>query len=1351
MSTLQWARRLSAVIGSAGVAAALTTDGSLTWTVSAGGVAWGLHVDRVSAVLLTLVGLLGWLVTTYAVTNLRGQRRLGRFGLLAGGALAALGLMVTGASLPVVALGWTASGLAIAALVGHAGTPGARRAAAHTRRQLLVGDALLWLGVLVALLALPTVDRAELAALGADGLSAASGAGAATAVALCLVAAGLVRSALVPFHRWLPETAEAPSPVSALLHAGVVNGAGILPLLAWPVLAAAPAALLLLVVAGVASVALGTLAAQVRTDVKGRLACSTTAQMGWMAVQLGLGLPAAALLHLVGHGCYKAWLFLRAGGEVTRSRRRPAPQGAAVPRVRGDGLPWATLAALVAVLGAAPAAVHQVELLGAPAVLPFLLAVSAAAVAGRAAGRDRGPAGPRTGVAVLAGLGAAAYGWLLLGWESLLSDPFPPVPVWDGVLAVALVAGIVTAGALLLLGVRRVGPTSTSALAVRLGGSALPPWHARVGGRAGWPTARAAGDRRSGGGALGPEPVAALVRTAGTLVSPQWPLREMVAANPLANLETMPFDDAVQVVERVHGAAGNLPLGTYHWLHATGRISRGDLAVVVADLTGGTAGRTALDVDLSVEQFLEASAAEAAAGSAAPGASPAAGTAGKRAATLRFCEAAGDDRGTARLAGLVDDHAALWTQRAWSRAHDDAVGPWRLWRAAAVQTGYERQVRVRGLSRLVRDLPEDPAAALAVLLDRAGVSRQGLVGYVCRTLAAAPGWAAHAQWRVRRTGELTPLLELVALRVALDVLFTGAVAARPVDLEAQQRPQPERTLFAGRRLASVWQLAYERGVHDDLLARLQRQADGHRPEAEAPAARPSAQLVLCIDVRSERLRRALERQGDYETFGAAGFFGAAVRYHDADGGSFDQCPALVVPTHEAAAAQDGPVRLRSRVHRASTSLGSAPAVPLVLAEAGGLPAAAAALAATVLPSRWRSVDRSWTRRALGRQPAPSPRLHVAMTQEERADLAEGLLRAIGLVDGFAPLLVVCGHVAAMENNAYASAYDCGACGGNGGEVNAVVVVDALNDPEVRRRLAARGITLPADTVAVAAVHETTTDALTVDPLAQARLTHAAQLEALERDARLAAAATCEERLRTLPDQVRGRRRGPGRRGDARTVAARRASDWSEPTPEWGLAGNAAMLIGPRRLSADLDLDGRVFLHSYDERQDPDRAVLESLLNAPAVVGQWINAQYYFSTVAPDVLGAGDKTTHNVVGDVGVLTGAHGDLRLGLPWQALFAADPAEVPPPGAHEPVRQLVVVAAAPEAVLAVVRRSTVLQRLVCGEWLHLACLSPDDGADRRVHLVTTDLRTTPWSPPLASPWTDPSADPFADAVGPR
>ena len=120
---------------------------------------------------------------------------------------------------------------------------------------------------------------------------------------------------------------------------------------------------------------------------------------------------------------------------------------------------------------------------------------------------------------------------------------------------------------------------------------------------------------------------------------------------------------------------------------------------------------------------------------------------------------------------------------------------------------------------------------------------------------------------------------------------------------------------------------------------------------------------------------------------------------------------------------------------------------------------------------------------------------------------------------------------------------------------------------------------------------------------------------------------------------------------ARHVAGR-SLDWAQVYPEWGLAGNAAFVVAPREVTRGIDLQRRTFLHSYEADVDPDGSALETILTAPLVVAQWINCQYYFSTVAPEVFGAGTKTIHNVVGTAGVIAGHEGDLRLGLPWQSV---------------------------------------------------------------------------------------------------
>jgi uncharacterized protein YbcC (UPF0753/DUF2309 family) len=165
------------------------------------------------------------------------------------------------------------------------------------------------------------------------------------------------------------------------------------------------------------------------------------------------------------------------------------------------------------------------------------------------------------------------------------------------------------------------------------------------------------------------------------------------------------------------------------------------------------------------------------------------------------------------------------------------------------------------------------------------------------------------------------------------------------------------------------------------------------------------------------------------------------------------------------------------------------------------------------------------------------------------------------------------------------------------------------------------------------------------------------------------------------------------------------------------------------MTRGLNLRGRVFLHSYEPALDPDLSTLELILTAPTVVTQWINNQYYFSTVDPDRFGAGDKTTHNVLGDYGVVTGAGGDLRVGLPWQSLFRRQPVDGAPASiedlVHEPLRLLVLVYADPADVTSVLRRHPSVADLVAHEWIALAAVDPSTGAAAR---LGTDLAWRPW-----------------------
>ncbi len=425
------------------------------------------------------------------------------------------------------------------------------------------------------------------------------------------------------------------------------------------------------------------------------------------------------------------------------------------------------------------------------------------------------------------------------------------------------------------------------------------------------------------------------------------------------------------------------------------------------------------------------------------------------------------------------------------------------------------------------------------------------------------------------------------------------------------------------------------------------------------------------------------------------------RLEGPDGVTSTQCPVLITPSNTVRAGHGTvPVAVGAQqtVGRAFRATQKAPLLPLVLAEASGFAMGLAAGVRTGLP---RLADRLSTRSDVGTTPLLLDGSDgIGFSLAERVYLAEAALRAMGLVESIAPVVVLLGHAGHVTNNPFAAGYDCGACGGNGGLANARVAAAILNDRRVREGLRERGIDIPERTVVVPGLHETTRDRVSLLPEVPLTAHQRSLLDSVEADLARASASTAAERLTRLPG-------APHRGGDARRALDVRAGDWAETRPEWGLAGNAALIVGPRELTRGLHLDGRTFLHSYRPEDDPERAALEVILTAPLVVAQWINSGYAFATLDPERFGAGDKILQNPVGGIGVLTGSHGDLRLGLPLQSVTAgtADPSGLP---AHEPVRLSVVVAAAREDVAAIIARQPSVRRLLAGRWVMLFVLEP-------------------------------------------
>ena len=305
-----------------------------------------VRLDAVSATLALLVGFLGWVVLRYSRRYLDGEAREGWFGCLTLLTIAAVLVLVQAASLPVMVAAFAITGgLLRQLLLFYPDRPAAQRAAAKFTRSWVAGDLALVLATVLVWHSVGTTRIADLAQV-----PALDGAGQ-LAVALLVLAAAL-KTAAFPLHGWLTEVMEAPTPVSALLHAGIINAGGVLLITLSGLVQHSAGAMAALVVLGGFTALFGALVMLTQSAVKTALAWSTIAQMGFMLLQCGLGLWALALLHIVAHSLYKAHAFLSSGGAVREVNAVRKPGAVAIPGVGAVARSFALALALYVAVAA---------------------------------------------------------------------------------------------------------------------------------------------------------------------------------------------------------------------------------------------------------------------------------------------------------------------------------------------------------------------------------------------------------------------------------------------------------------------------------------------------------------------------------------------------------------------------------------------------------------------------------------------------------------------------------------------------------------------------------------------------------------------------------------------------------------------------------------------------------------------------------------------------------------------------------------------------------------------------------------------------------------------------------------
>ena len=583
-----------------------------------------------------------------------------------------------------------------------------------------------------------------------------------------------------------------------------------------------------------------------------------------------------------------------------------------------------------------------------------------------------------------------------------------------------------------------------------------------------------------------------------------------------------------------------------------------------------------------------------------------------------------------------------------------------------------------------------------------------IVSYVRdRRKGADPGGLPGVLNDGLETTRLASAWRLTVLATALGLSPTALEQAAPEQLDGllhwlDDLPESEH--------GPVWLEALEAGYQEDLIEKLRSAVS--KPEAGAgESTRPIAQTIWCIDVRSEPIRRNLEAVGNFETIGYGGFLdiplrSQAIGHHHLT----NQNPAIVEPKHtihevvreyqEAKEARyksgKGFLKFYKKIQH---DMKNHVLTPYIKVEALGWLFGLPLFGRTLFPLAYRKM-----RKRIHDLVAPPVATEMTvdrtdsglgLTAEEQATQVESVLRAMGLTRNFARLVVMTGHVSSSDNNPYDSAIDCGACWGNSSKPNARLFAAMANKPHIREFLAQNGISVPEDTHFIAAEHNTTTDEVALFDLEDLPQTHRKDVEELQEGLREATVRTNHERCLRLP----GVPHDPSPAVVAREVG-RRAGDWSETRPEWGLSQNAAYIIGSRTLTRDFNLEGRTFLNSHDYRVDLDGSKLERIMNGPLVVGQWINGEHYFSATDPEVYGSGSKIYHNVVGRIAVMSGPQSDLRTGLAWQTVMNGELAY------HEPMRLFVAIEAPRARILEIVERAPLLKQLCDNEWIHLVAI---------------------------------------------
>ncbi|MGK0414796.1 MAG: hypothetical protein ACJA1B_003025 [Polaribacter sp.] len=597
----------------------------------------------------------------------------------------------------------------------------------------------------------------------------------------------------------------------------------------------------------------------------------------------------------------------------------------------------------------------------------------------------------------------------------------------------------------------------------------------------------------------------------------------------------------------------------------------------------------------------------------------------------------------------------------------------------------------------LKDIPKTSIATLEEILK--DYTESDYTAIFTHHLAALPGWTGYINHRTQSGSDWQKEYPIEAMDYLAARLWTAKKLNSPI-LPSKVAENKDALVF---KIQHTFLKAWEQSWQNQLVKTLENESIA---TTAAENAVPDAQLVFCIDTRSELIRRHIESKGNYETFGYAGFFGITMDYESLnDGITRKSCPPIVNSAYKVSeiAQTNKEGNLKNYQNKNSVSIFKEyftkrmkNMIPSAFGyvEGSGLFYGISLVAKTLMPRKMYQLEDKKASKVEG---ICQPDINKSI-MENSEDVGIPLAEKVAIVKSafdlmgwkqFAPLVIFAGHGSHSANNPFSSSLDCGACAASPGRHNARMLAKLANLPEVRQALKeTHQINIPENTLFLGAEHNTTTDAIILFD-AEASDIHRPLIHNLKASLIQAQKTATEDRL--------------GNKGNSVSSAEKKANNWGETRPEWGLAKNAGFIVGPRNLTKNTNLDSRCFLHSYEWELDTEGKALEGIMQGPMTVTQWINNHYYFSTVDNNVYGGGSKITHNITGKFGVVQGNGGDLKMGLPLQSLFGSDEVMY-----HQPLRLSVMIQAPLTRVSDIIARNEGMKRLLDNKWIYLMVMDP-------------------------------------------